>query len=264
VRNLTFILILFVILSSCSDETVENNDQFQNTAVSKADSIVIDSLTEYCYHTAYGLPGNLPVQGMAFFLRYNSKVFLFSALHNFTGIDPETGILLKGLPASPNDIWVWQSYYDRADWYKKYTLNNGHNSFIVEGRKDEGSKSYDIGACNINDSLSSPNHILDYNKISISKDILVGDTIFYSSYPLIGNQQSVIPRMFVGKITETSSHDNPYIASDVFSRPGSSGAPVFKISGHKVSLIGVIARGNSDKNIVFITPLKESFLLSKL
>ncbi len=65
--------------------------------------------------------------------------------------------------------------------------------------------------------------------------------------------------MFIGKIKATPSSKNLFITSDIFSRPGSSGAAVFKLSNHRVSLVGVIARGNSLENIVYITPFKEGF-----
>ena len=266
VRNMTFILVISIIFSYCDNNfgIKETKENLQNTSVSKADSLIIDSLMNYCYHLAYGIKGNLPVLGTAFFLRYNSKVYLLSALHNFTGIDPETGILIKGLSNSPKDLWIWQSFYDRADWFKNYKLYYNKDTLFTRVHKNTNKDSYDLGASNINDSIQMPNYILDFDKKSNAEYINIGDTLFYCTYPLKGNQQSETPRMFIGKIKATPTRDNLYITSDVFSRPGSSGAAVFKLSNHKASLIGVIARGNSDENIVYITPFKEAFTLLKL
>jgi hypothetical protein len=197
-------------------------------------------------------------------LRYNTQVYLFSALHNLTGVDPETGKLIKDLSNRPDDIWVWQSFNDRPDWWMNYKLYKNQNVLFIGGSKDATSNIYDIGAYNVNDSASKPKYILDYDTTWASEDISIGDTIFYFAYPLIGNQQSKIPRLFIGKIKTTPSPKNLFITSDIFSRPGSSGAPVFRLSHHKSYLVGVIARGNPTENIVYITPFKEGFTILKL
>ena len=265
-RNLTSILIIFLIFASCNNksEIAENYKDLPTTSVAYSDSLIIDSLMNYCYHLSYYNKGNYPVQGVAFFLRYNAQVYLFSALHNFTGVDPETGKLIKGLSNSPNEIWVWQSFNDRADCWMSYKLYKNQNILFIGGHNDETGNIYDIGALNANDSTSEPKYMLDYDNKWPSEDITIGDTIFYCAYPLVGNQQSKIPRMFVGKIKTIPSPKNFFITSDIFSRPGSSGAPVFKLSNHKSSLVGVIARGNPSENIVYITPFKKGFTFLKL
>jgi hypothetical protein len=258
VRTLTSLLIFTVVLAGCDSNS--RNKNLQGPSVSFSDSLIVDSLMNYCYHFGYYNKGTLPVQGTAFYVTCNFKVYLFSALHNFTGTDPETGELIRGLSNRPFHIWVWQSFNDRKDWWANYDLYRNKNALFIGGSKDANEKHYDICAYKLNDSTPYPKYILDYNnKKWASEDISVGDTVFYCAYPLIGNQQSKIPRMYIGRIKTTPSSNIVYITSEIFGRPGSSGAPVFKLSDHKLSLVGLIARGNSSENIVYITPFKEGF-----
>ena len=161
-----------------------------------------------------------------------------------------------------DSFWVYQRSADAGKDFKLY--NNKNPLFIVGNTKNAAGYYYDIGALDVNNSFPMPRHILDFHKYLNSEFINVGDTVFYWSFSLQKDQLSWLPSLFVGKIMNTPSSDNPYITSDVFSRAGSSGSAVFKISNHKVSLIGVIARGNADKNIVYISPLKEAIKLLKL
>jgi hypothetical protein len=204
------------------------------------------------------------MQGTAFYLKYKLKLYFFSALHNFTGKDPVSGKFLIGLSASPKEIWLWQDYFDRAGWKQKYELYSATDTLILEAGKDKAGNPYDIAAFNVNDSIPFPLYILNYDKISVPEVIRPGDTIFYCAFNVIGSSQTNTSRMFIGKILKTPDQNNSYIVSDIFGRPGSSGAAVFKISEHKVFLIGVIARGNPENNIVYVTPLKESRFLEKL
>jgi hypothetical protein len=291
-RNFTFILILCIIFYSCNNNfgIKEIKDNLQNTSVSKADSLLMDSATEYYYYSASYFKKTLVMRGMVFFLGYNQKVYLFSTLHNFTGVDPDSRKLVKGLIHYPTDIFIAQSYFVRPDLLKDLKnfkmivrLYNSRDSIQDYRNRPDGGKhfklyedektlyisaknkagnSYDIGAYEINDSTPLPRHILNFDEKWTSDVVHVGDTVFYCGSRR--DEYSQTPGMFIGKIKATPTRDNLYITSDVFSRPGSSGAAVFKLSNHKASLIGVIARGNSDENIVFITPFKEAFALLKL
>ncbi len=51
----------------------------------------------YCYHSGSKYKGVWVMQGTAFYLNYKQRVYLFSALHNFTGVDPETNKLLNSV-----------------------------------------------------------------------------------------------------------------------------------------------------------------------
>jgi hypothetical protein len=296
VRNLITVFIIFIVFSCCHNNSGNsgNKELRQNISFSKTDSITVDSLMAYCYHSGNRFKGVWVMQGTAFYLSYKQRLYLFSALHNFTGIDPETKKRLNGLPDNPNDIWIWQPFEDRPDWRtyyksvmkdslaysilkdsfrayfsrpdrgKDYKLYGDKGALFLGESKDALGDNLDIGTLDISDSIPSPRHILDLNKDWNSAVMNVGDTLFYWGYQLEGDHLSVLPNMFVGKIISIPSDDNPYITSDIFSRAGSSGAAVFKISGHRVSLIGVIARGNSEKNIVYISPLKEALGFLKL
>jgi hypothetical protein len=253
-------VIFLMIFCRCNHQTdARNGETYIQTAVSGADSLTIDSLSEYCYHSSCYFKKGLPMLGTAFFLAYHSKIYLVSALHIFTGIDPDTKKLIAGLSHIPADVWVWQNYNDRPGWSKNYLLYDNKHALFIKGSKNLNNDGFDIGAYDISDSAWEPQHILAYDKIKTADVIHVGDTVFYWGFSMQGIAQSMSPKMFIGKITETPSTDNPYITSDVFSRAGNSGAPVFNISNHRVSLIGVIARGNADANVVYITPFKESF-----
>jgi hypothetical protein len=258
--------------------------------VSKADSLLIDSTMEYYYYSASYLKKTLVMQGMVFFLGYNQKVYLFSTLHNFTGIDPDSRKLIKGFLHYPTDIHIAQSYFvrpdlledrknfrmikslyysrdsiqayrNRPDGGKYYRLYDNEKTLFINCNNKVGNN-YDIGAYEIKDSTPLPRHILNFDEKWTSDVVHIGDTVFYCGSRR--DEYSQTPGMFIGKIKATPNHDKLYITSDVFSRPGSSGAAVFKLSNHKASLIGVIARGNSDENIVYITPFKEAFTLLKL
>jgi hypothetical protein len=216
-------------------------------------------------------------------------------LHNFTGIDPETNKLLNSLVGKPEDIEIWQLFEDRVDWLKyfksaikdslaysilkdsfrtfskrpdagkDYKLYSNKKTFFIGGKtKNTTGYYYDVGVYDVTDSFPMPRHILELHQNWNTEVTRVGDTVFYWGFRLNGDQLSGFPSLFVGKIMNTPSADNPYITSDVFSRAGSSGSAVFKISNHKVSLLGVIARGNADKNIVYISPLKEAIGFLKL
>jgi hypothetical protein len=299
----TFILrfapyILFIALSGCI-KTVgnsENKEFHQDIIFSKTDSLTIDSLMAYCYHSGSRYKGVWVMQGTAFYLSYKQRVYLFSALHNFTGIDPETNKILNSVAGRPKDLEVWQFFQDRnddwikyynsavkdsllysilvdslrayqksADAGKDYKLYRNKNPLFYGGKtKNEAGYYYDVGGLDVNDSFQKPRHILDFHKYLNSEPMHVGDTLFYWGFSLQKDQPSWLQSLFVGKITNTPSANNPYITSNVFSRAGSSGSAVFKISNHKVFLIGVIARGNADKNIVYISPIKEAIRFLKL
>ena len=291
-RYMTFILLISIIFSYCNNHfgIKEIKKNLQNISVSKADSLLMDSTTEYYYYSASYFKKKLVMRGMVFFLGYNQKVYLFSALHNFTGIDPDSRKLIKGLLHYPTEIQIGQPYFvrpdllkDRKNFKKLVNLYNSRDSLQDYRNRPDGGKyyklydnekilfikcmdrignSYDIGAYKINDSTPLPRHILNFEREWASDFIHVGDTVFY--YGTHTNEVSKSPGMCIGKILTTPSHDNLYFTSDVFSRPGSSGAAVFKLSNHKASLIGVIARGNSDENIVYITSFREAFSLLKL
>ncbi len=290
--NMTFISMMCIIFCGCDNNfgIREIKENLQNTSVSRTDSLLIDSATEYYYYSASYFKKTLVMRGMVFFLDYNHKVYLFSTLHNFTGIDPDSRKLIKGLLHCPMDIRVDQPYFVRPDLLKNYrnlkkviNLYNSEDSVQAYWKRPDGGKSYklydnentiyispknkagenyDMGAYEIDDSTPLPRHILNFDRKWTSDIVHVGDTIFYC-----GNRRgeySESPGIFIGKIKATPTRDNLYITSDVFSRPGSSGAAVFKLSNHKVSLVGVIARGNPDENIVYITPFKEAFPLLDL
>jgi hypothetical protein len=292
------LFILFVTLTCCHKNfgIVEKKEALQSIRFSKADSLTIDSLMAYCYHSGSKYKGVWVMQGTAFYLTYNQKVYLFSALHNFTGIDPETNERIEGLAGKPEDLLIWQLFQDRSgswikyfnstvrdprvysklmDTYrifrkspdagKDYKLYNNNKTLFIGGKSlNAAGFYYDVGAYDISDNFPLPKHVLDFHQNGNSDLIHVGDTVFYWGLQLMGNRLSDFPGLFVGKITNTASTDNPYIVSDVFSRAGTSGSAVFKISNHKVSLLGVIARGNADKNIVYISPLKEAIGFLKL
>ena len=263
VRNLA--VIFLIVFASCNNNTnADQNEADIQTAVSAADSVIINSLPDYYYHSQCYFKKSFPMLGTAFFLKYNSKIYLISALHIFTGIDPDTKKLIGGLPATPTNLWISQNYNDRPGWSKNYKLYENKHALFIEGKKNANNDGYDIGAYYVSDSSWPPQHILEYDKLKTSEIIKVGDTVFYWGFSMQGIEQSRQPKMYIGKIIETPSSDNPYITSDVFSRAGNSGAAVFKISKHRVSLIGIIARGNADANVVYITPLKESIILLNL
>lgn len=301
-RNMTFILLISIIFTSCNYNfgIKEIKENLQNTPVSKADSLLIDSATEYYYYSASYFKKTLVMRGMVFFLGYNQKVYLFSTLHNFTGIDPDSRKLIKGLIHPPTVINIGQPFFvrldllenyknfkmivrlynsrdsvqdyrNRPDGGKRYKLYEDEKTLYISPKNKSGN-SYDIGAYEIKDSTPLPRHILDFDEKWISDVVHIGDTVFYcgsrrDEYKYSQTPEIFIgktPEIFIGKIKATPTRDNLYITSDVFSRPGSSGAAVFKLSNHKASLIGVIARGNSDENIVYITPFKEAFSLLKL
>lgn len=292
VRNMTFILVIGIIFSCCGNHfgIREIKKNLQKTSVSKADSLLIDSATEYYYYSASYFKKSLVMRGMVFFLGYNQKVYLFSTLHNFTGFDPDSRKLIKGLVHPPTVINIGQPYFvrldllenhknfkmivslynsrdsvqdyrNRPDGGKRYELYEDEKTLYISPKNKSGNI-YDIGAYEINDSTPLPRHILDFDEKWISDVVHIGDTVFYCGSRR--DEYSQTPAIFIGKIKATPARDNLYITSDVFSRPGSSGAAVFKLSNHKASLIGVIARGNSDENIVYITPFKEAFSLLKL
>lgn len=296
-RFLVFILIASISFSGCHYFTGinENGKPIENIVISKTDSTLVDSMMPYCYHVVSRFRKGWPMQGSAFYLDYKKKVYLFSALHNFTGIDPESNKLLADLPGNPKDLMVWQSFEDRVNWlnyykfvkydsfayailkdsflaYKKlpdagkdYKLYSNDNALFLGARTNNTQgNNYDIGAYDVSDSFPMPRNILGYDPKWNSEMIHVGDSIFYWSFLKEGDHLAEMPNMFVGKIIDMPSFGNQYITSDVFSRPGSSGAAVFKISNHRVSLIGVITRGNADKNIVYISPIKETLALFKL
>ena len=290
--------ILVIILPCCYKNAgnQENKEYHQDINFSKADSLTIDSLMDYCYHCGNRFRGVWVMQGTAFYLSYKQRVYLFSALHNFTGIDPETNKLLNSLVGNPKDLSIWQLFQDRnGSWIKYYEsairdplvysklmdtyrifrkspdagknynlYSNNKTLFIGGNTRNAAGYYYDVGAYDISDSFPTPRHILNFHQNGNSESIHVGDTVFYWGLQLKGDRLSDFPGLFAGKIMNTPSSDNPYIVSDVFSRAGSSGSAVFKISNHKISLLGVIARGNADKNIVYISPLKEAIGFLKL
>ncbi len=288
---MTFISLTYVIFYGCDNNfgIKEIKQNLQITSVTKADSLLIDSATEYYYYSASYFKKTLVMRGMVFFLGYNQKIYLFSTLHNFNGVDPDSKKLIKGLLHYPTDIRIDQPYFVRPDLVKNrnfkmiINLYYSGDSFQAYRKRPDGGKSYrlydnekilyispknaagknyDLGALEINDSAPLPRHILDFDSKWTSGFVHVGDTVFYC-----GNRRGEYresPGIYIGKIKAMPTHDNLYITSDVFSRPGSSGAAVFKLSNHKASLIGVIARGNSDENIVYITPFKEAFVLLNL
>ena len=292
------LLILIITLFSCHENfgIVEKKEAPQSIRFSKTDSLTINSLMAYCYHSGSRFKGVWVMQGTAFYLSYKQRVYLFSALHNFTGIDPETNKILNNVAGNPQDLRIWQMFQDRSDdWIKYYNsavkdsllysilmdslrayqksadagkdyklYRNKKPLFYGGKTKNEAGYYYDVGALDVNDSFQNPRHILDFHKYLNSELMHVGDTVFYWGFSLQKDQPSWLQSLFVGKITNTPSANNPYITSNVFSRAGSSGSAVFKISNHKVFLIGVIARGNADKNIVYISPIKEAIGFLKL
>ncbi len=292
------LLILIITLFSCHENfgIVEKKEAPHSIRFSKTDSLTIDSLMAYCYHSGSRFKGVWVMQGTAFYLSYKQRVYLFSALHNFTGIDPETNKILNNVAGNPQDLRIWQMFQDRSDdWIKYYNsavkdsllysilmdslrayqksadagkdyklYRNKKPLFYGGKTKNEAGYYYDVGALDVNDSFQNPRHILDFHKYLNSELMHVGDTVFYWGFSLQKDQPSWLQSLFVGKITNTPSANNPYITSNVFSRAGSSGSAVFKISNHKVFLIGVIARGNADKNIVYISPIKEAIGFLKL
>ncbi len=281
-RNLIPVLLISIVSTSCKNIFKHGENRFnnQNIAVSRTDELIMDSIMEYYYYSASYFQKTVVMQGMVFFLGYNQKLYLISALHNFTGIDPDSRRSIKGLQHYPTDIWVvqpfyvdWgfrknhylynnrdsiQSYRNRPDGGKYYKLYNYSNALFEADNKSSSENGYDIGAYNINDNSPLPRHILSFDKKWGADAIHIGDTVFYCGFRR--DENSHYPDKFIGTIIKTPSYDDPYISSDVFSRPGSSGAPVFKISNHCVSLIGVIARGNADENIVLIAPFRDAFL----
>lgn len=291
------LFVLIIILSGCHKNfgIVEIKEDPQKIIFSKTDSLTIDSLMDYCYHSVNRFKGVWVMQGTAFYLSYKQRIYLFSALHNFTGIDPETNKLLNSQVGRPTDLEIWQLFDRNDDWIKffnsgvkdslrhsiimdslrayqksadagkDYRLYNSKKQLFISGEtKNKAGSHYDVGALDVNDSFPKASHILDFQKYENSKVFNIGDTVFYWGLKLQGNYLSEYPSLFVGKIMNTASGDNPYIRSDVFSRAGNSGSAVFKISNHKISLIGVIARGNAEKNIVYISPLKDAINLLKL
>ncbi len=88
---------LIITLFSCHENfgIVEKKEAPHSIRFSKTDSLTIDSLMAYCYHSGSMIQWVWVMQGTAFYLSYKQKVFLFSALHNFTGIDPETNKIIK-------------------------------------------------------------------------------------------------------------------------------------------------------------------------
>jgi hypothetical protein len=292
VRNMAFILVISITFSYCDNKfgIKEIKENLQKTSVSKADSLLIDSTTEYYYYSASYFKKTLVMRGMVFYLGYNQKLYLFSTLHNFTGVDPDSRKLIKGLLNNPTDIQVGQPYFvrpdlledrknfrliinlynnrdsveayrNRPDGGKYYKLYDNEKPLFINGKNKAGN-SYDIGAYEIKDSTPLPRHILNFDKKWTSDIVHVGDTVFYCGSRR--DEYSQTPGMFIGKIKATPTHDILYITSDVYSRPGSSGAAVFKLSNHKTYLVGVIARGNSEENIVYIAPFKEAFTLLNL
>lgn len=284
-RILTLVLMIFIVFASCRNifNSGESTVNSQNTSVSRTDSSMIDSMMEYYYYSVSYFQRAAVMQGMVFFLEYNQKLYLISALHNFTGVDPDSRKSIKGLIHYPTDIWVgqpsWVDWRFRNNHYlynnkdsiqsyanlykgKYYNLYNHSNALFIEGYGGTNRDNYDLGAYNINDSTQLPRHILYFDKKWGFDTIHIGDTVFYCG--LRGDEYSHYPDKFIGRIIKTPSNDDPYISSDVFSRPGSSGAAVFKISNHNVSLIGLITRGNADENIVLITPFKYAFSHLKL
>jgi hypothetical protein len=292
------LFIIIITLFSCHENfgIVEKKEALHSIRYSKTDSLTIDSLMAYCYHSGSRYKGVWVMQGTAFYLSYKQRVYLFSALHNFTGIDPETNKILNSVAGNPEDLRIWQMFQDRSDdWIKYYNsavkdsllysilmdslrayqksadagkdyklYRNKKPLFYGGKTKNEAGYYYDVGALDVNDSFQNPRHILDFHKYLNSELMHVGDTVFYWGFSLQKDQPSWLQSLFVGKITNTPSANNPYITSNVFSRAGSSGSAVFKISNHKVFLIGVIARGNADKNIVYISPIKEAIGFLKL
>jgi hypothetical protein len=181
---------LFILLSCCIKTvgTSENKEFHQDISFSKTDSLTIDSLADFCYHTRSMINSFTPMQGTAFYLNYKHKLFLFSALHNFTGIDPETNKLIKGLTGKPKDLLVRQLFQDRSgtwikyfnsavrdslaysiilDTYrvyqkspdagKNYKLYSNNKTLFIEGTgKKVSGYSYDVGAYDISDSIPIP------------------------------------------------------------------------------------------------------------
>ncbi len=292
------LFIIIITLFSCHENfgIVEKKEALHSIRYSKTDSLTIDSLMAYCYHSGSKYKGVWVMQGTAFYLSYKQRVYLFSALHNFTGIDPETNKILNSVAGNPEDLRIWQMFQDRGDdWIKYYNsavkdsllysilmdslrayqksadagkdyklYRNKKPLFYGGKTKNEAGYYCDVGALDVNDSFQKPRHILDFHKYLNSDPMHVGDTLFYWGFSLQKDQPSWLQSLFVGKITNTPSANNPYITSNVFSRAVSSGSAVFKISNHKVSLIGVIARGNANKNIVYISPIKEAIGFLKL
>src|ERR1700730_7632235 len=113
VRNMTFVLMIGTIFSCCNNNfgIKEIKKNLQNTSVSKADSLLMDSTTEYYYYSASYFKKTLVMQGVAFFIGYNQKFYLVSVLHNFTGIDPDSRKSIKGLLHYPTEIHVGQPYF---------------------------------------------------------------------------------------------------------------------------------------------------------
>src|ERR1700722_6060619 len=136
-RNMIFVFLTITIFSYCSNNfgIKEIKKNVQKTSVSKTDSLLMDSTTEYYYYSASYFKKQLVMRGMVFFLGYNKKVYLFSALHNFTGVDPNSRKLIKGLLHYPTDIQVGQPYFVRPDllkdlknFKKLVNLNNSRDS----------------------------------------------------------------------------------------------------------------------------------------
>jgi hypothetical protein len=233
--------------------------------ISINDSALIDSLKSYNYHLVVGKQRKM--RGAAFYLNFHSKNYIISTLHTFTGIDPDSKKLIDGLSETPHEIFAYQfdTFLD-SPWGETYSLYKNNVPVFIKGRNNGDFHVYDIAAYPISliDTAPLPNHILKYDVKWETQILNINDTIFYWGYVMNKANQSMFPTFYVGKIIDLPIRSNPYIVSDIFSRPGNSGAPVFKISNKNIYLIGIITRGNPDAKIVYITPFKESFPLLNL
>lgn len=222
-----------------------------------------ESVKRYSYPLCVELGDNLCIAGTVFFLRFNSNIYLISALHTFSGIDPWTGKLIPGLNSRPSAIRVTDviSTSDFKHYYYDLYLIGNNRKFKTPDNKIQF---FDFAALPMTNE-DMPENILDFNTNWKDDTVNLNDSIFYYGYPkLLNGVGSKYPTRFEGRIYGLPGVNDTFLKAIISSTEGCSGSPVFKYTMDGYSLVGIISGGtkNSDSTVIvpFINALNATHL----
>lgn len=188
--------------------------------------IVDDYSMATCYIETFC--NDIPLtQATGFLYDFNSRPFLISNWHVFSGRNPETGMPMNSNGLVPNTIFA--SFLDQSTGqYQRYKFNisqNHQNSWIQHPKGQE----IDVAAQEINIPIISS--CVFINKLASTPEMAlnISDDVFVIGYPLGLTVSAYLPvwkRASIASDPSVSVKEKPLILVDTATRSGMSGSPV--------------------------------------
>jgi len=196
------------------------------------------------YNICYSYTQGKCSSGTGFYLSYKEKTYLVSALHVFSGVNPNTNQpIIQNYPL-PSQIRT--SNLENGDPHFEYWPLKDAYGNIKYIKPDTTSIFYDLALLEVD--LETQKNVLDWNDNWLTYSPKINEQVFYFGYPVINDNIPKIPRLFRGKITSLPSKDTSLITTDMNSFQGCSGSPVFTLQGNNIVLIGIVMGTFDDDN----------------